>query len=66
MGMAGARGMLRRTLYPEGSPYQTNETLAIVGGILIALGFLAFLVNVIATLGWRNVLSLVVPDRWLE
>ncbi len=66
MGMAGAKGMLRRTLYPEGSPYQINETLAIVGGVLIALGFLAFLVNVIATLGWKNVLSLVVPERWLE
>jgi len=39
--------------------------VAIIGGSLVALGFLAFLVNLIATLGLRNVLSLFVPERWL-
>jgi hypothetical protein len=29
------------------------------------VGFLVFLVNIIGTLGWANVLSLVVPERWL-
>ncbi len=66
MGMAGSRGMLRRTLYEAPSPYQPYTVIAIVGGSLMALGFVAFLVNIIATLGWKNVFSLVVPDRWLE
>ena len=27
---------------------------------------LAFLVNVLATLGWANTLSLVIPEKWLK
>ena len=64
MGMAGSRGMLRRTFY-EGGQFQSYALVAIIGGTLVALGFLAFLVNLIATLGLRNVLSLFVPERWL-
>jgi hypothetical protein len=33
--------------------------------VLISIGFLAFLVNLIGTLGLTNVLALVVPERWL-
>ena len=64
MGRAGSLGMLRRTLY-ETTQYQPYTAVAIVATLLIAAGFLAFLVNIIATLGLMNVLSLVVPDRWL-
>jgi len=64
MGMAGARGMLRRTLY-ESTVYQPNVLVALVGGVIIALGFLVFLFNLIATLGLGNVLSLFVPEKWL-
>jgi cytochrome c oxidase subunit 1 len=64
MGMAGSRGMLRRTFY-EGTIYQPYTLAAIVGGVLVALGFVAFLVNLVGTLGLRNVLSLFVPERWL-
>lgn len=63
MGMAGSQGMLRRMLYPQPNPYQPFLNVAWVGGVLMALGFLAFLVNVIATLGWENVLGLVVERR---
>jgi cytochrome c oxidase subunit 1 len=63
MGMAGARGMLRRTFY-EGGPFQPHTLVAIVGGVLASLGFLAFLANLVATLGLRNLLSLLVPERW--
>lgn len=63
MGMAGSQGMLRRMLYPQPNPYQPFLNVAWVGGILMALGFLAFLVNVVATLGWENVLGLVVERR---
>lgn len=38
----------------------------LIGSLLVAGGFLAFLVNIIATLGWRNVLWLALPERWLE
>jgi cytochrome c oxidase subunit 1 len=66
MGLAGIQGMLRRTLYPLPNPYQVHEAIALVGALLMTVGFLAFLVNIIATLGWGNVLSLVVPERWLK
>jgi cytochrome c oxidase subunit 1 len=64
MGMAGSRGMLRRTFY-LGGEFQAYTLVAIVGGVLVAVGFLAFLVNIVGTLGLRNVLGLFVPDRWL-
>ena len=65
MGMAGSRGMLRRMLYENG-PYQPYMQVALLGALLLAVGFVAFLVNVVGTLGWANVLSLVVPERWLR
>jgi cytochrome c oxidase subunit 1 len=64
MGMAGSRGMLRRTFY-EGTTFQPYTLVAIIGGVLVAVGFLAFLVNLIGTLGVANVLSLFVPEKWL-
>ncbi len=65
MGMAGSRGMLRRTFY-EGGQFQSYTLVAIIGGVLISVGFLAFLVNLVGTLGLRNVLALFIPERWLE
>jgi cytochrome c oxidase subunit 1 len=62
MGMAGAKGMLRRTIYPA-EMYQVFKLVGLIGSLLVALGFVAFLVNIVATLGWRNVLSLVLPER---
>ncbi|HIP95722.1 MAG TPA: cbb3-type cytochrome c oxidase subunit I, partial [Anaerolineae bacterium] len=64
MGMAGSRGMLRRTLY-ETTLYQPYMAVAMVGALLMAVGFLAFLVNIVATLGLMNVLSLFMPEKWL-
>jgi len=65
MGRAGATGMLRRTLY-DGAMYQPYLTVALIGALVMAIGFLAFLVNVLATLGWANTLSLVIPEKWLK
>lgn len=64
MGMAGSQGMLRRTFY-EGGEFSTNTLLAILGGVLVSVGFLAYLVNLVGTMGLRNVLSLFLPERWL-
>lgn len=63
-GLAGSRGMLRRMLYENGL-YQPYMQVALIGALLMAVAFIAFLVNIIGTLGWANVLSLVVPERWL-
>jgi len=63
-GMAGAQGMLRRTIY-EGGQYQSYLLGMLIGSLLVAGGFVAFLINIIATLGWRNVLGLALPERWL-
>ncbi|MFC2030554.1 cbb3-type cytochrome c oxidase subunit I [Chloroflexota bacterium] len=64
MGMAGSQGMLRRTFY-LGGEFQAYTLVAIIGGVLVSIGFLAFLVNLIGTLGIRNVLAIFVPERWL-
>jgi cytochrome c oxidase subunit 1 len=65
MGMAGSKGMARRTLY-ESNQYQTYEMVAWLGGLGVAIGFLAFLINVIHTLGLTNVLGLFLPEKWLN
>jgi cytochrome c oxidase subunit 1 len=65
MGMAGARGMLRRTFY-FGGEFQAYTLVAIIGGLLVTVGFLAFLVNLIGTLGIRNVIGVLLPERWLS
>jgi cytochrome c oxidase subunit 1 len=61
LGAAGTRGMLRRTLYLDGS-YGPFLAVGWVGAVMVGLGFLAFLVNIVGTLGWHNLLSLVVPE----
>jgi len=65
MGFAGSQGMLRRTLY-ETLQYQPYMAAALAGAALLAVGFLAFLINIISTLGLRTVLSLVLPEKWLS
>jgi hypothetical protein len=39
--------------------------VVLLGGILLAIGFFAFLINVVTTLGLMNVLDLFVPEGWL-
>lgn len=63
MGMAGSQGMLRRTMYEAGNQYEPFMLIAIIGSILMAIGFLAFLINVLTTLGWKNIVGLVLPEK---
>ena len=65
MGMAGTRGMLRRTLY-EGGLFQPYMIVALIGGLLVAVAFVVFLVNILWTLGWRNTVTVLLPERWLK
>lgn len=61
MGMAGSNGMLRRTIY-TGGEFSANTLVAIIGGTIASIGFLVFLVNLVSTIGFKNVLSLVIPE----
>jgi cytochrome c oxidase subunit 1 len=65
MGMAGSQGMLRRTFY-EGGEWSGYTLVAIIGGVMVSIGFLAYLVNLVGTLGLRNVVAVFVPDRGTE
>ena len=64
MGMAGSKGMLRRTFY-EGSQFQPYTLVALIAGLVVTAGFVAFLVNLVNTIGLRNALGLFVPERWV-
>ncbi|MGC8874863.1 MAG: cbb3-type cytochrome c oxidase subunit I [Chloroflexia bacterium] len=61
LGMAGTRGMLRRTLYTDGV-YAPFLAVGLIGALLVGLGFLSFLVNIGNTVGWRTLVSLLVPE----
>jgi cytochrome c oxidase subunit 1 len=62
MGMAGSNGMIRRTLY-TGGEFSANTLAAFIGGSVVSIGFVLFLINLVSTIGLKNVLSLVLPDR---
>ena len=65
MGTAGAQGMLRRMLYFAGE-YHGFMVVAVIGALIAGAGFLAFLANLVWTLGLPNILSLFLPQAWVE
>ncbi len=62
MGMAGSKGMLRRTLY-TGGEFTPYTLVAIIGGTILSIGFVIFLVNLVSTLGFKTIFSLVKPEK---
>ncbi|HRW20709.1 MAG TPA: cbb3-type cytochrome c oxidase subunit I [Bacteroidales bacterium] len=62
MGMAGLKGMLRRTIYYEGE-YRIFMILAGICGTLLLLAFLAFLYNIIMTVGIKGVIGIFMPSK---
>jgi len=63
MGMAGLNGMLRRTIYFDGEflPYMI---LAALSGSLLLFGFIAFLYNIIMSVGIKGVIGIYVkPEK---
>ena len=60
MGLAGTLGMLRRTLYPMGlgsyAPYMSYATM---GALILAAGFIVFLVNIFKTVKITDLLKIV-------
>lgn len=64
MGLAGSKGMLRRTLY-TGGEFTPFTLVAIIGGTILSIGFVIFLINLVSTLGLKNVFSLIIPEKRL-
>lgn len=62
MGMAGLKGMLRRTLYFNGE-YSLYMILAAACGLSLAIGFLAFFTNIVMTVGLKGVVGIFTPSR---
>jgi len=62
MGMAGLKGMLRRTLYFEGE-FDLYMILAAVCGGLLLISFLAFFLNIVMTVGVKGVIGIFSPVK---
>jgi len=62
MGMAGLKGMLRRTLYVNGE-FNTYMILAALSGALILLAFLAFFINIVMSVGLKGVIGIFMPSK---
>lgn len=62
MGMAGLKGMLRRTLYFNGE-FDLYMILALVCGALLLLAFLAFFINIVMTVGVEGLIGIFKPVK---
>ena len=62
MGMAGLQGMLRRTIYFEGE-FRVFMILAALCGALLLLALLAFLLNIVMTVGLKGALGIFMPSK---
>ncbi len=62
MGMAGLKGMLRRTLYFNGE-FDLYMILAAVCGTLLLLSFLAFFYNLVMSVGVNGVIGIFRPTK---
>jgi cytochrome c oxidase subunit I len=62
MGMAGLKGMLRRTLYFNGE-FDLYMILALVCGALLLISFLAFFLNIVMTVGVEGVIGIFKPVK---
>jgi len=62
MGMAGLKGMLRRTLYFNGE-YELYMILALVCGAMLLIGFLLFFFNIVMTVGVEGLIGIFKPTK---
>lgn len=62
MGMAGLRGMLRRTIYFNGE-FTPFMILAALAGTLILIGFAAFFLNIVMSVGLKGVIGIFLPSK---
>jgi cytochrome c oxidase subunit 1 len=57
MGMAGLKGMLRRTIYFDGE-FNLYMILAAICGLLLLFAFLAFFFNIVMSVGLKGVIGI--------
>jgi cytochrome c oxidase subunit 1 len=62
MGMAGLKGMLRRSLYINGE-FNIYMVLAAICGTLLLIGFLAFFYNIVMSVGLKGVIGIFTPAK---
>ena len=62
MGMAGLKGMLRRTLYFNGE-FDLYMILAMICGALLLIAFLAFFYNIVMTIGLKGLFGIFKPTK---
>ncbi len=62
MGMAGLKGMLRRSLYIDGE-FNTYMILAALAGTLLLIGFLAFFFNIVMSVGIKGAIDIFLPAK---
>jgi cytochrome c oxidase subunit 1 len=62
MGMAGLKGMLRRTIYFEGE-FNIYMILAGICGALLLFAFLAFFYNIVMSVGVKGVIGIFRPSK---
>lgn len=62
MGMAGLKGMLRRTIYSNGE-FNNYMILAAFSGTLLLLAFLAFFYNIVMSVGLKGVIGIFMPAK---
>jgi len=62
MGMAGLRGMLRRSIYLNGE-FNIYMILAAISGSFLLLAFLAFFYNIVMSVGLKGVLGIFMPAK---
>jgi len=62
MGMAGLRGMLRRSIYLNGE-FNSYMILAAISGSLLLLAFLAFFYNIVMSVGLKGVIGIFMPSK---
>ena len=62
MGMAGLKGMLRRSLYIEGE-YNIYMIFAGICGGLLLIAFLSFFINIVMSVGLQGVVGIFRPSK---
>lgn len=62
MGMAGLKGMLRRSLYVNGE-FKIYMILAAFAGTLLLIGFLSFFFNIVMSVGLKGVIGIFTPAK---
>jgi cytochrome c oxidase subunit 1 len=62
MGMAGLKGMLRRSLFVDGE-FNVYMILAALAGSLLLIAFLAFFINIVMSVGINGVIGIFTPSK---